>query len=127
LFELILDYRDLKQYQTQFNEHMHQYLKDAAARLTNGQCMPAEEVEVSQYDRLVGGEVQEVPAHNRTVKTTSTAQQLMVLSVVKKDLRAKCLSTAELEQENARTMRKEQTRKRAGDAKLERDIRKMMP
>ena len=88
---------------------------------------PAEEVEVSQYDRLVGGEVQEVPAHNRTVKTTSTAQQLMVLSVVKKDLRAKCLSTAELEQENARTMRKEQTRKRAGDAKLERDIRKMMP
>ena len=67
---------------------MHQYLKDAAARLTNGQCGPAEEVEVSQYDRLVGGEVHEVPAHNRTVKTTSTAQQLMVLSVVKKDLNA---------------------------------------
>ena len=106
---------------------MHQYLKDAGARLTNGQHGPAEKVKVQQYDRLVGGKIQEVPVHIRTVNTTSTAEQLLTLSVMRKDLRAKCLSTAELELEHARTIRKETNRKAAGDAKLERDLVQKLP
>ena len=45
-------------YQNQFNEMMHQYLKDAGLRLTNScQFGPAKEVVVPGYERLVNGEV----------------------------------------------------------------------
>ena len=115
-------------YQTQFNEAMHQYLKDAGRRLTNGcQSGPAEEVVVPGYKRLVNGEVQQVPEHTKSMNTISETQQLLGLSIVKKALYAKCTTTGEKDVEYKRMIQKEMSRKVAGDKKLERDFSKKYP
>ena len=110
-------------YQNQFNEMMHQYLKDAGLRLTNScQFGPAKEVVVPGYERLVNGEVQPVPEYTRKVNTRSEAEQLLQLSTVKKALRAKCTTPGEKAVEYKRTTTTEKRRKEAGDRKMARDF-----
>ena len=117
---------DLKEYQTQFNEADHQYLKDAGRRLTNGSKPgPAETVAIESYTRLVKGKEQAVKAHSKTTHTKSETEQLMELSVMRKDLRKRCLTAGELALEYQRTLRKEAASKRAVNIKVERDLDKL--
>jgi hypothetical protein len=112
---------DLAEYQTQFNEADHQYLKDAGRRLTNGSKPgPAETVAVDAYKRLVNGKEQTVRAHAKTTHTKAEAEQLLELSTMRKDLRMRCLTAGELALEYQRTLRKEAASKRSVNVKLER-------
>ena len=79
------------------------------------------------YERLVNGQVQQVPEHTKSVNTISETQQLLGLSIVKKALYAKCTTTGEKDVEYKRMIQKEMSRKVAGDKKLERDFSKKYP
>jgi hypothetical protein len=116
--------KDLWRYQTQFNEHMHQDLKDAGHRLSNGHHGPAEEVCIKSYVRMVKGVEKSVKSHTRVINTKSEVEQLMEISTAKKALRDNCLSAGEKAMEFQKSIRKEQTRKAADDLKIERDLDK---
>lgn len=116
-------FRDLWLYQTQFNEHDHQYLKDAGHRLTNGaRAGPAEELTIKAHERLVNGKVIPVQEATRSVGGKSETEQLLQLSAMRKALRNKILTAGEHLIEYQRTLRKEATSKVAMRLKLERDL-----
>jgi len=78
-------FRDLSHYQTQFDEHDHQYLKDAGHRLTNGaRAGPAEVLTIKAHERLQGPACE----GGRTVGGKSETEQLLQLSAMRKALRS---------------------------------------
>jgi hypothetical protein len=127
--------RDLWHYQTQPNEQDHQTLKDGGARLVNKASGPAEEVFVKSFmkeimkkdpmdpSRRIPTEVR-VRGYTQTTNTVSEAEQLLLISTMKKELKDRVLTVSQLTREQEVLVRNERTRKTAGDLKLERDVDK---
>ena len=116
---------DLSNYQTQFNENDHQYLKDAGRRLTNGaKAGPAEQLAIQSYKKLVKGKEISVQGHSRSTSTMSEVEHLLELSTMRKELRRRCCTVGELALQFERLNRSEASDKLATRLKVERNLDK---